>query len=79
MILDACGNVYDEIGPWKNINDCAKKIIEMQKHDKELGSEYGVWDYRIVYHEEDDDSDWQTVYKLYKYKGHYKIKVDERW
>lgn len=51
----------------------------MQQHDKELGSDYGVWDYRIVKHEEDDNTDWQTIYKVYKYRGKYKVKIDDKF
>ena len=82
IILDACGDIYEEITGKRcpqTMTECAKQIIEMKKHDKELGSEYGVQDYRIGYHEEDDDTDWQTVYKLYKYKGKYKVKIDENF
>lgn len=85
VILDACGNVYEEVfkdkfgNEFLNIRDCAYLIIEMKKTDKELGKNFGVWDYRICEHEEDNDTDWQTVYKLFKYKGHYKVKVDERF
>lgn len=79
IILDACGDIYDEIGPFTAINETVKRIFDMKKTDKELGDEYGVWDYRIGYHEEDDDTDWQTVYKVYKYRGVWKVKIDERW
>ena len=82
IILDSCGDIYDEIYGIhcpQTLIECGKRILEMKQHDKELGDEFGVWDYRIGKHEEDDDSDWQTVYKVYKYRGRYKIKVDERW
>ena len=81
-ILDSCGDVYDEITGIhcpQTLIGCGRKIIEMKNHDKELGSEFGDWNYRICKHEEDDDTDWQTVYKVYKYRNQYKIKVDERW
>ena len=83
VILDDCGGIYDEIfkdqfrREFKDLIETAKQVIEMKKHDKELGSEYGVWDYRIAKHEEDDDTDWQTVYKVYKYRNRWKIKIDE--
>ena len=86
VILDSCGDPYDEIykdhttgKEFTNIRECAKLIIEMKKHDKELCDEYGVWDYRICKHEEDKTNDWQTVFKVYKYRGVWKVKIDERW
>ena len=85
IILDACNDIYDEMlkdefrVPFTDIKQCVCKIIEMKQHDKELGKDYGTWDYRIGKHEEDDDTDWQTIYKMYKYKGRYKVKVDENF
>lgn len=86
LILDACGSIYDYIykndekQPFRDINEPAKKIIKMMKTDKELGEKLGgKWSYRIAKHEEDDDTDWQTIYKLYKYRGVWKYKVDERF
>ena len=78
VILDSCGDEYDEITGIhcpQTLVGCARKIIEMKQHDKELGADFGVWDYRIFKHEEDDDSDWLTEYKVYKYKNQYKVKV----
>ena len=79
LIIDSCGDIYDEIckgknEDWDNIIEPAKRIIEMKKSDKELGDEYGVWDYRIAKHEEDNDSDWQSEYKIYKYKRQWRYK-----
>ncbi len=85
IILDDCGNIYDEIfrdqfrRPFTDLKETALAVVDMKKHDKELGSEFGVWDYRIGKHEEDDDTDWQTVYKVYKYRNRWKIKVDENF
>lgn len=86
IILDDCGDIYEEMEknplthePFKDLTEAAKCILDMKSSDKELGEEYGRWDYRIGKHEEDDDTDWQSVYKLYKYKGCWKVKLDERW
>lgn len=89
LILDSCGDEYDELHKyqvgndpkayrnredWDNIIEPAKYIIEMKKSDKELGKDYGEWDYIIVKHEEDEDSDWQSDYKVYKYRGQWRYK-----
>ena len=82
-ILDDCWkishDVYDEVSkkncPQDLVGAC-KKVVEMIKHDKELGPDYGKWDYRVIKHEEDDTTDWQTAYKVYKYRGQWKYKVD---
>lgn len=86
LVLDASGDIYDEITKdidhkeFTNIINAAKCVINMMKTDKELGEELGgKWSYRIGKHEEDDDTDWQTIYKLYKYKGKWKYKVDEKF
>lgn len=82
VILDSCGDIYDEISGVhcpQTLIDCGRKILEMKQTDKELGKDYGTWDYRICKHEEDEDTDWQTVYKVIKYRGQYKIKVDENF
>jgi hypothetical protein len=81
-ILDSCwkisGDVYDEISrkhcPQDLIGAC-KKVVEMIEHDKELKDE-PKWEYRVIKHEEDEDNDWQTAYKVYKYRGQWKFKVD---
>lgn len=83
VILDSCGDIYDE--DFKDqfgkelldIKTTMLIVLDMMKTDKELGEEYGKWGYRIAKHEEDDDTDWQTIYKMYKYRGKYKLKVDE--
>lgn len=78
-ILDSCGDRYDEIGrkdcPQDLIGAC-KKVVEMKKHDRELGTNFGIWDYRVIKHEEDEENDWQTAYKVYKYRGGWKYKAD---
>ena len=86
VILDSCGDIYDEVftnhethKPFTDLKETALKVIDMMNEDKVLGEEYGTWGYRISKHEEDDDTDWQTVYKLYKYRGRYKVKVDENF
>ena len=79
LILDSCGDIYDEITnkqQWTSIKEPMLKIIEMKQDDKELGADYGVWDYRIARHEEDDENDWQTILKIYKYRNVWKVKVD---
>ena len=76
-ILDDCGNEYDEIGKkscQQSLVDACKKVIEMTKQDKILGEEYGVWFYLVVKHEEDNDTDWQTFYKVFKYRGKWRYK-----
>lgn len=83
LILDACNDIYEEMfkdvfgSEFTSMKQCVYEIIKMKQHDKELGEEFGTWDYRIAKHEEDDDSDWQTIYKLYRYDGKWKVKVDE--
>ena len=83
LILDACGDIYEEYegrkGELTCAKDCAAWVLHNMKNDKELGAEYGTWDYRFVKHEEDDDTDWTTVYKVYKYRGRYKWKVDNNF
>lgn len=88
-ILDDCfkihGEVYDEIRGVhcpQTLLGCARKVVEMLKDDKErrkYDEGWIVWDYRIIKHEEDDDSDWQTAYKVYKYRNQYKVKVDSNF
>lgn len=85
-ILDDCfnihGEIYDEITGVhcpQTLLGCARKVVEMKNHDKELGAEYGKWDYRIIRHEEDDDSDWQTAFKVYKYRNQWKVKPDYKF
>ena len=82
-ILDSCwkisGDVYDEISekncPQDLIGAC-KLVVENIERDKRLGAKYGFWDYRVIKHEEDAENDWQTAYKVYKYRGKWKYKVD---
>ena len=81
-ILDDCwkitGDTYDEIGkkdcPQDLIGAC-KKVVEMIKNDKDYKDE-PKWDYRVIKHEEDDDTDWQTAFKVYKYRGKWKYRKD---
>lgn len=81
VILDSCGDIYEEcfkdlLGKeLLEIKSAMLLVIEMKKHDKDFKDE-PKWDYRIAKHEEDDDTDWQTIYKVYKYRGRYKVKVD---
>lgn len=48
IILDACNDIYEEIFedefnmPFTNIKQCVYKILNMRKHDKELGKEFGT-------------------------------------
>lgn len=78
-VLDAGGSVYDYITgkncPQDFISAC-KKVIELIKDDKELRKEYGCWSwsYLVVKNEEDDDTNWQTFYKVYKYANKWKYK-----
>lgn len=83
-ILDSCwkisGDVYDEISrkscPQDLLGAC-RRVVEMINHDRELGEEIGgKWEYRVIKHEEDDENDWQTAYKVYKYRGRWRYKVD---
>lgn len=77
IILDACGDEYDSIQcRHEEFIDVCKRVIDMKKHDKLLGSEFGIWDYRIIRHEIDDNTDWYNVYKVYKYRGKWKYKED---
>ena len=79
LVLDACGDIYDTITGVhcpQTMLGCARKIDEMKQHDKELGTDFGKWDYRVAMHEEDDTTDWYSVYKIYKYKGKYRCKDD---
>ena len=79
-ILDSCfrysGEVYDEISrkhcPQDLIGAC-KRVIEMMKDDKDFKDE-PKWSYLVVKHEEDKENDWQTFYKVYKYRGKWKCK-----
>lgn len=81
-ILDDCwrisGDVYDEISrkdcPQDLIGAC-KKVVEMIESDKGRIDE-PKWEYRVIKHEEDEENDWQTAYKVYKYRGKWKYKVD---
>lgn len=85
LILDSCGDVYEEMlhneekKPFLSLRETALKVIDMKKHDKELGSDFGIWDYRIVKHEEDDETDWVSIYKVYKYAGKWKCKYDDKF
>ena len=81
-ILDSCwkisGEVYDEISPRNCPQDligACKLVVEMIKNDKNFKDE-SKWDYRVIKHEEDADNDWQTAYKVYKYRGQWRYKVD---
>lgn len=77
MILDSCGDVYDELHEhFTTLKESAIKVLEMKKHDKELGDDFGIWDYRIVEHNETEDEDEYQIYKLYKYRGIWKVKPD---
>lgn len=76
-ILDSCDDVYDEFDEKhtpQDLKSACLKVIDLMKEDKELGSDYGVWSYLVVKHEEDDTTDWQTFYKVYKYRGKWKCK-----
>ena len=83
LILDEYDNVVEEVfnddlhRPLVDVKQCVCYIIRMKKHDKELGKEYGVWSYRLCIHEEDDDTDWQTIYKVSVRKNKYYLRVDE--
>lgn len=85
LVLDSNGDIYDEIfkneynKPFQDLKEVVKRIIDMKKTDKELGKTYGVWSYRIGKHEEDQYNDWQTVYKLRKYKNKYKLIIDDNF
>ena len=77
IILDSCGDFYEEMcEKFDDVRVAGKKVLEMKQHDKELGSEYGVWDYRIVEHEETETEDLYQIWKLYKYRGIWKVKPD---
>ena len=76
-ILDSCNDVYDEITEKhvpQNLIDACKFVIEQIKHDKELGDDFGIWSYLVVKHEEDDNTDWQSFYKVYKYRNQWRYK-----
>lgn len=84
LILDSCLDIYEEMEkdafgkPFLELKDACYRVLDMMKLDKELGEENGgKWYYRIAKHEEDNENDWQTIYKLYKYRGRWKVKVDE--
>ena len=85
IILDACGDEYDNIDtndehkPFSNLKEVCKYVVEMKKHDKELGAEFGVWDYRVVRWEETKDTRYYSVFKVYKYKGMWKYKRDYKF
>lgn len=77
-ILDSCFDEYDEVSPKNCPQDlvgACKHVIELIKLDKDFKDE-PKWYYRVIKHEEDDDTDWQTAYKVYKYKGQWKYKKD---
>ena len=77
-IIDSCGDRFDEIAPRNCPQDligACKRVIEMMKSDKDFKDE-PKWDYRVIKHEEDADTDWQTAYKVYKYRKQWKYKVD---
>ena len=79
-VLDDCGNEYEELSerqcPQDLVGAC-KKVVEMIKDDRELGEEYGRWFYLVVKHEEDAENDWQTFYKVFKYRGRWKCKATD--
>ena len=85
-ILDSCwkisGDVYDEIPPRycpQDLIGACKKVVEMLKDDMERRKHDDgepVWEYRVIKHEEDEENDWQTAYKVYKYRGRWKYKID---
>ena len=88
-ILDDCfkihGEIYDEINKLhtpQNLIDACKRVIELYNDDRERRKyDKGeiVWDYRVIKHEEDDSTDWQTAYKVYKYKGRWKFYRDDNF
>lgn len=76
-ILDSCGDEYDEIPKRscpQSLKEACLRVVEMIQCDRELGSDFGIWNYVVVKHEVDDDTDWQTKYKVYKYRGRWKYK-----
>ena len=76
-ILDSCDDEYDEI-PRRNcpqtLKEACLRVVEMIQHDRELGTDYGVWSYLVVKHEVDDDTDWISTYKVYKYRKQWRYK-----
>lgn len=76
-IFDSCGDEYDEIPKRscpQNLKEAFLRVIEMIQHDRELGSDFGIWSYLVVKHEIDDDTDWTTEYKVYKYRKQWRYK-----
>ena len=76
LILDDCGNECDEIGRKHCSQDligACKQVVECIEHDKDFKDE-PKWSYLVVKHELDNDSDWHTFYKVYKYSGKWKYK-----
>jgi hypothetical protein len=84
IILDDCDNIVEEVekdalgNPLLDLKSACMMVLDYKRTDKDFKDE-PKWDYRIGKHEEDDDTDWQTIYKVYKYRGRYKVKIDERW
>ena len=81
IILDGTGEIYDSITGVhcpQTLIGCARKIDELKQHDVEIG-EKGIWDYRVGMHEEDENTDWYSIYKIYKYKGKYRAKDDTEY
>lgn len=82
LVLDGAGDIYDTIKGFhcpQTLLGCARKIDEMKQRDKELGEDFGIWDYRVAMHEEDDNTDWYSVYKINKRKGKYYFKDDTQY
>ena len=70
--LEECDYVDKRYVPQDLVGAC-KKVIELMGYDKDFKDEPN-WKYLVVKHEEDNDTDWQTFYKVYKYRGKWKYK-----
>lgn len=85
LILDSCGDIYDELfknqfgKEFTDLKEIIRYVLEMKKHDKELGKEYGTWDYRVAVHEETETTDYQSIYKIRKVRNANKYRLVIDW
>ena len=84
VILDSGGAIYDEVfkdsmrKPFASLKDALMEVILMKQSDKELG-ECDCWDYRVVKHEVSEKYDYQSIYKVYRYRNKWMYKFDDEF
>jgi len=69
---EECDEISAKQCPQDLLGAC-KRVVELVEHDKDFKDE-PKWKYFVVKNEEDDDTNWQTFYKVYKYRGKWKYK-----